>query len=294
MSDAIKQNVQWFPGHMAKTRRIIKESLKKVDGAVVILDARIPESSRNPEIDSIIDGKPAIYILNKSDLADPEITKKWLEFYRSSGVTAIAVDCTDSKWAASFRKLVSQVLEKKIKNNEEKGMAGKKIRLMILGIPNTGKSTFINRLSGNSKAKAEDRAGVTKQSSWYVCGGNIEVLDTPGVLWPKFDDEKVGDKLAFTGGIKDNVFDVETLAVRFLEIIKKYYPERLAERYKFKDKDEFERLEPFEILEEIARKRGFLMRGGLVDTEKAANVLFDEYRAGKLGKITLESPEDFI
>lgn len=287
MADSVKQNVQWFPGHMAKTRRKITENLNKVDGVVVMLDARIPYSSTNPELTDIVKDKPCIYILNKSDLADGNTTTRWIEFYKSKGIVALNIDCRSNKWTTEFRKTVEVVLKDVIDKNISKGMVGKTLRLMVLGIPNTGKSTFINRLSGNSKAKAEDRAGVTKQSQWYNCGGGIEILDTPGVLWPKFDDSAVGDKLAFTGGVKDQIFDMETLAVRFLEIMKTDYPKLLTERYKITD---FEQLQGYQILELIGKKRGMLVRGGEVDTLRVATTLFDEYRAGKIGRISLEKP----
>ncbi|MCD7828630.1 MAG: ribosome biogenesis GTPase YlqF [Clostridiales bacterium] len=285
MSDSIKQQVQWFPGHMAKTRRLIGESLKKVDAVVMLLDARIPESSKNPEIDTMIAGKPVIILLNKADLADPNATKQWIEYYENKGCAALDVDCRSGKGLNKFRPLVREVLKDKIRHNEEKGMPGKTLRIMVVGIPNTGKSSFINRMGAGSKAKVEDRAGVTRSNQWFVIGGGIEMLDTPGVLWHKFEDPAVGDKLAFTGGVKDQIFDMETLAVRFLKIMRDEYPERLEERYKITD---FRQCEPYEILEKIGRKRGMLISGGEIDTLRAAITVFDEYRSGKLGRITLE------
>lgn len=285
MADKIKQTVQWFPGHMAKTRRLIKESLKQVDAVTVLLDARVPVSSKNPELDSLIEGKPKIVLLNKADLADPRATKQWIEYYEKQGAAALEVDCRSGRGLNKFRPLVREVLKDKIRQNEEKGMPGKTLRIMVVGIPNTGKSSFINRMGAGGKAKVEDRAGVTRNNQWFVIGGGIEMLDTPGVLWPKFEDPEVGDKLAFTGGVKDQILDIETLAVRFLDVMKNNYPEKLCERYKITD---FEDKEPYEILEMIGRKRGMLISGGEIDTMRASIAVLDEYRGGKLGRLTLE------
>ncbi len=287
MPDSTKQNVQWFPGHMAKTRRKIKESLSLVDGVTELRDARIPISSTNPELNEIIENKPKIILLNKCDLADPRTTNEWIAYYRSQGIPAIAVDCRSGKGLNLFRQTVNEVLADKIKSNTEKGMAGKALRLMVVGIPNTGKSSFINRMSKGGKAKVEDRAGVTRHNQWYVLGDGIELLDTPGVLWPKFEDPDVGYKLAFTGGIKDDILDIEELAVKLLEILGSDYPEKLTERYKISN---FEDLGGYEILEAIGRKRGMLISGGEVNTLRAATTLFDELRGGKLGTISFERP----
>lgn len=289
MPDIQKDTVQWFPGHMAKTRRKIKESLSLVDGVTELRDARIPLASTNPELNELIEGKPKIILLNKADLADEAATDRWIAYYRSLGIAALAVDCRSGRGLSSYRKAVAEVLRDKIRSNEEKGMGGKALRLMVVGIPNTGKSSFINRMAGNGKAKVEDRAGVTRHNQWYVLGGGIELLDTPGVLWPKFEDPSVGDKLAFTGGVKDQILDIEELSVRLLEILKRDYPDRLTERYKIKD---FSDAPGWEVLEIIGRKRGMLVSGGEVDTLRAATMLFDELRGGKLGRITFERPED--
>lgn len=289
MADSQKQVVQWFPGHMAKTRRLIKENLRLVDGVLEVIDARIPYSSSNPELDEIISGKPRIVLLNKCDLADKNTTKKWIEYYKSRGITAIPVDCRSGKGLNAFHGAVKTVLADKIKSNEEKGMAGNPLRLMVVGIPNTGKSSFINRMAKSAKAKVADKAGVTRHNQWFAIGGGIELLDTPGVLWPKFEDKAVGDKLAFIGSVKDEILDSELLAVRLLEVMKQNYPERLAERYKITD---FSDLQSWEVLELIGKKRGNIMRGGEIDTERTAVMLLDEYRGGKLGVISLESPED--
>jgi len=291
MADQQKQIIQWFPGHMAKTRRLIKEQLKQVDAVTMLLDARIPVSSLNPEIDELTAGKPKIVLFNKADLADESATAKWVKYYNSLGCAALAVDCRTGRGLNAFRPLVREVLREKIKQNEAKGMAGKSLRIMVIGIPNTGKSSFVNKMGAGGKAKVEDRAGVTRNNQWFVIGGGIELLDTPGVLWPKFDDPDVGNKLAFTGGIKDQIIDMEILVCRFLDIMRTNYPERLAERYKITD---FQDKEPYEILEMIGRKRGMLISGGEINTERAAITVLDEYRAGKLGRITFEMPEDII
>lgn len=289
MADSQKQVVQWFPGHMAKTRRLIKESLRLVDGVLEVIDARIPYSSSNPELSELISGKPRIVLLNKCDLADGNTTKKWIEYYKKQGITAIPVDCRSGKGLNAFQGAVKTVLAEKIRSNEEKGMAGNPLRLMVVGIPNTGKSSFINRMAGTAKAKVADKAGVTRHNQWFAIGGGIELLDTPGVLWPKFDDSKVGDRLAFIGSVKDEILDTELLAVRLLEVMQEHYPVRLSERYKISG---FEELQPWEVLELIGRKRGNIMRGGEIDTERTSVMLLDEYRGGKLGTISLESPED--
>lgn len=288
MADAQKQTVQWFPGHMAKTRRQIKESLSLVDGITELRDARIPLSSTNPELGELIGNKPKIILLNKADLADERTTSEWLSFYKSKNIPAIAVDCRSGKGLNLYRQTINEVLSDTIRRNNEKGMVGRSLRLMVVGIPNTGKSSFINRMAKGGKAKVEDRAGVTRHNQWYVIGDKIELLDTPGVLWPKFDDPDVGYKLAFTGGIKDDILDIEGLAVKLLEILSRDYPEKLEERYKLKD---FADIQSYELLEEIGRKRGMLISGGEVDTLRAATTLFDELRGGKLGKISFERPQ---
>lgn len=285
MSDFQKQNVQWFPGHMAKTRRLIKESLPLVDAVVEILDARIPESSRNPELAQLTKGKPRIVLLNKCDLADDNATRAWIRDYERQGIRAIAVDCRTGKGLNAFRPLVREVLKEKVENNERKGMGGKALRAMVAGIPNTGKSSFINRMAGKNKAKVADRPGVTRSNQWFDIGNGILLLDTPGVLWPKFEDPAVADRLAFIGSVKDEVMDIESLAVRFLRVLKTAYPERLTERYALTD---FEQTEDYALLELLAKKRGMLISGGHADTERAAVMLLDEYRGGKLGRLTLE------
>ena len=287
MADFQKQTVQWFPGHMAKTRRLIKESLKLVDGVVEIVDARIPYSSSNPELDGIIKDKPRIVLLNKCDLAEPNATKIWIDYYKSKGMYALPVDCRTGKGLNNFIPTVNKALNGIIKRNNEKGMSGRSLRLMVVGIPNTGKSSFINRMAGNAKAKVADKAGVTRQNQWFAVGKGIELLDTPGVLWPKFEDKEVGDKLAFTGAVKDEVTDIETLSCRLLEVLAKTKPKTLIERYKL---ESVEGLQGWEILDMIGKKRGFLIKSGEINYERTAVMLCDEFRGGKLGKITLELP----
>lgn len=287
MADGQRQVVQWFPGHMAKTRRQIRELLPLVDAVTVLLDARIPDSSKNPEIDELIGAKPCIYLLNKCDLADDRATAAWLSYYRTLGKTALAADCRSGKGLNKYRETVRLVCADRLRSNEAKGMAGRPLRIMVVGIPNTGKSSFINRMSAGSRAKVEDRAGVTRNHAWFVIGGGIELLDTPGVLWPKFEDKRVGDRLAFTGGIRDQVLDPELMAVRLLEVLAADYKDRLAARYKLTPEDG---ADPYDLLEQLGRKRGMLIGGGEVDTLRAANTLLDEFRAGKLGKITMEQP----
>ena len=287
MADFQKQTVQWFPGHMAKTRRIIKESLNLVDGVVELVDSRIPYSSSNPELNNLIKGKPRIVLLNKCDIADSNATKMWIDYYKSRNMYALAVDCRTGKGLNHFIPTVQKALSKTIEKNASKGMNGKALRLMVVGIPNTGKSSFINRMAGNAKAKVADKAGVTRQQQWFVVGKGIELLDTPGVLWPKFDDPEVGDKLAFTGAVKDEVTDIETLSCRLLDVLAKTRPQSISDRYKL---DDIDGLQGWEILEMIGKKRGFLIKGGEIDYERTAVMLCDEFRGGRLGKITLELP----
>ena len=287
MADTQRQVVQWFPGHMAKTRRLIKESLPLVDGVTEIIDARIPISSSNPELEELINGKPRIVLLNKCDLADRNATNQWVDYYKNKGIKAIPVDCRTGKGLNNYIVAVREVLKDVIKKNEDRGMPGKALRIMVVGIPNTGKSSFINRMAGSAKAKVADKAGVTKHNQWFPIGNGIELLDTPGVLWPKFDDPKVGDRLAFIGSVKDEILDAETLAIRLLEVMKTDYADRLSERYKILD---FQDKEAWAVLEMIGKKRGMMIKGGDIDYERASVMLLDEYRGGKLGAISLERP----
>ena len=279
-------SIQWFPGHMTKTRRMIQSSLSLVDGVVEVLDARIPFSSRNPEMDKLVKDKPRMLLLNKSDMADDSSTEKWIDYYKSKGFTVLKTDCKRGNGLKGFLPAVKgNMLKQLIEKRRGKGIEGAPIRLMIVGIPNVGKSSFINRMAKSKKAKVEDRPGVTRNKQWIKFGGNVELLDMPGVLWPKFEDQGVARKLAFTGAVKDDILDIEALAAFLLENLSVNYPEAVSERYKI-DKSG----DGFELLSELGRKRGMLVSGGEVNTERAAITLLDEFRSGKLGKITLELP----
>ncbi len=278
--------IQWYPGHMAKTRRLMRESLPLIDAVCELVDARVPESSRNPDLDGIIGSKPRIVLLNKCDLADERATARKIKELAERGVTALPVDCRSGKGLEKFEPAVRGVLKDKIKANADKGMAGKPLRVMVVGIPNTGKSSFINRMAGKYRAKVADKPGVTRGNQWFAIGSGIELLDTPGVLWPKFEDPQVGLKLAFIGSIKETTLDIQELAVSLLSVMQKNYPDRLEQRYKVAGVQDVQ--EPYELLEMIAAKRGMLLRKGEYDTERAAVMLLDEYRSGKLGKITLD------
>ncbi len=286
--DSDRMNIQWYPGHMTKTRRQIEADLKLVDAVCEIVDARIPISSRNPDIDAICGNKPRIMIMNRMDLADPEMTRRWLDYFRSKGMAALATDCKSKKGINNFEPAVRSVLKEKIARNAEKGM-NKPLRIMIVGIPNVGKSTLINQISGRKGAKAENRPGVTRGKQWVSVNSSLLLLDTPGILWPKFEDPNVGMMLAYTGAVKENVIDTEELACFLIELLWKFYPDVVRERYKV---DVPEGTPGYELLEEAGRKRGFLMARGEINTERMAKVLLDEFRSGKLGYFTLESPED--
>ena len=282
-------SIQWFPGHMAKTRRLIGANLKLVDLVLEITDARIPQSSRNPELDRWIETKPRMIVLNKCDNADPAATKRWLSYYKKIGVPALACDCKTGAGISAFLPLVKQTLAPLIQKREAQGMAGRMIRIMVVGVPNVGKSSFINRVAGAKRAKAEDRPGVTRGKQWVSLDKDVELLDMPGILWPKFEDPLVGEKLAFTGAVKDGVVDIELLAMRLLSYLADHYPQRLAERFKM---TEIDGLDGYELLELAGRKRGMLISGGEVNTERAAITVMDEYRGGKLGKLTFEEPPE--
>ena len=286
---ADKQNIQWFPGHMTKALRKIKDNLRAVDLVVEIVDARLPMSSRNPDIDALVNNKPRIIILNKSDMANPNATALWVNYYEKKNIRTIVMDCKTGKGVKLFLPAVRELMKPQIEKWESSGMVGRVIRIMIVGIPNVGKSSLINKLAGKNRAKAEDRPGVTRGNQWYAIDGNIELLDTPGVLWPKFDDPEVGEKLAFTGAVKDRILDIELLAVRLLEVFQQCPNQYFVERFKLQN-IELSEYTPYELLELVGRKRGMLVSGGEIDTLRAANVLLDEYRGGKLGKVTLELP----
>lgn len=278
------QNIQWFPGHMAKTKRKIAEQLKIIDAVVEIVDARTPVSSRNPDLKEIIGDKPLMLILNKCDMADANATSKWIEHFKSNGIIAIPADCKSGKGTAAFKDAVKTLLSDRLKAYKEKGMIGKPLRVMAVGIPNVGKSSFINKIAGNSRAKVENRPGVTRGNQWFTVDKELELLDTPGVLWPKFDDETVGEHLAFTGSVADRILDTELLGMRLLELLKDNYPELLTSRYGIDNFPE----EPYEALQLLGKKRGMVIRGGEIDTERTANMLLEEFRTCKIGKITLE------
>lgn len=282
-----RRNIQWFPGHMAKTLRIMESDIKNVDAVLQLLDARIPLSSLNPEIQRITGAKPRLYVLNKSDLADPEITKQWVRYFRQQGAGCIAISAKQKGGASAVKQAIEKELSELLARRAVKGMAGARIRVMVVGIPNVGKSTFINTFAGSARAKAEDRPGVTRGKQW-VTVGSYDLLDMPGVLWKKFETLEIATNLAFIGSIKDDILDIEELAMGLVAQMQKAYPQKLVERYKIKP-EELE-LEPFELLEAIGRKRGMLMSGGVVDTERAAVMLVDEFRASKWGRITLELP----
>ncbi len=284
-----KVAISWFPGHMAKTRRKINESLSLVDAVAEIVDARIPVASRNPDINELVKNKPRLILLNKCDLSDPAANREWKEYYKSRGITAISVDCKTGRGVDRFVASVKGILSEKLEYYRSKGMVGKTVKVMIVGIPNVGKSSFINCMAKSARAVVADRPGVTRGNQWYKIDKQLELLDTPGVLWPKFDDQTVGENLAFTGAIKDTVVDTETLASLLCGKLSKLYPSALVSRYGIEPPKED--TEPYEILESIAKKRGFIMRGGVLDTERAAAIVLDEFRGGKLGKITLEMPE---
>lgn len=282
-------SIQWFPGHMAKTRRLIQESLKLVDLVLEITDARIPQSSRNPELDKWVQNKPRMILLNKADSADAAVTAQWLEYYRERGITALACDCRSGKGLNRFLPAVKELLADVMERRRKKGLVGGAVRIMIVGIPNVGKSSFINRMAGSKRAKVEDRPGVTRGRQWVSIGTDMELLDMPGVLWPKFEDPAVGEKLAFTGAVKDDVIDIELLAMRLLGYLRREYPHTIEERYKLAGTG-YQELDEFGLLELVGRKRGMLVSGGEVNTERAAITVMDEYRSGKLGKITFDRP----
>lgn len=277
-------NIQWFPGHMTKTRRMIEADLKLVDAVVEIVDSRIPESSRNPVINELVGGKPRIMLLNKCDYADERITEQWKRFYQGQGYAVLCCDCRSGKGIKSFVPLLKKELSAVLQRRREKGMIGRALRIMVLGIPNVGKSSFINRMANSKKTAVGDRPGVTRGKQWVTIDKEVELLDMPGILWPKFEDTAVAERLAFTGAIKDEVLDTEALAESLGEYLRENYPDRLSERYKLKSLEG-------NICELIARARGMIVSGGEADTERAAAALLDEFRGGKIGRISLEKPD---
>lgn len=282
-------NIQWYPGHMTKTRRMIAEQIKNVDAVCEILDARIPVSSRNPDVDELTAGKPRLVVLNRVDQADPGETRRWAAYFREKGYAVLEANAKGGAGTAQFAAAVRELLRDKLAAWAQRGQAGRTVRVMVLGIPNVGKSTFINKVARRKTARAEDRPGVTRSKQWVPVDSTLELLDTPGILWPRFDDPEVGKRLAFTGAIKDDVVDMEELACYLMDYLGRRYAPVLEERYKIDVQPEDS---GYDLLEKAGRKRGFLMRGAQVDTQRMARVLLDEFRGGKLGRFTLETVED--
>ncbi|NCB51009.1 MAG: ribosome biogenesis GTPase YlqF [Clostridia bacterium] len=287
-SEFEKLNINWFPGHMTKAGRMIEDNVKLVDAVCELLDARIPAASRNPDIDRLVGGKPRLVILNRVDLADPAATSKWREYFKKQGLAVLETDSKSGKGVSGFPNAVRSVLKEKIEAYAAKGQVGRPLRVMVLGIPNVGKSTFINKAAGKKAAAVSDRPGVTRGRQWISVDRGMELLDTPGILWPRFDSQEVGELLAVTGAVKDDVVDRETLAANFFIRLRGSYPQALEQRYKLTGTDG---MTGFEMLAAAAKKRGFLISGGEPDTERMSAVLLDEFRGGKLGRITLELPE---
>ena len=284
-----KMNIQWFPGHMTKAQRMIEENLKMVDAVCELLDARIPRSSRNPDIDRLAGDKPRLVILNRTDLADPAITARWRKYFEAQGLAILETDARTGKGVNGFAPAIRRLLADKIKEYEAKGQVGRPLRVMILGIPNVGKSTFINKVAGRKAAIAGDKPGVTRGKQWINIDAGLDLLDTPGILWPRFDSQEVGEMLAITNAIKADVLDKETLAANFMLRLRQMYPQAIVDRYKFQPDSE---MNGFELLEQAAKKRGFLVSRGEYDIERMANTLLGEYHDGKLGRLSLEAPDE--
>ena len=282
-------NLSWFPGHMTKTRRMITAEIKNMDAVCEILDARIPLSSRNPDVDELTAGKPRLVVLNRVDQADPGETRRWEAYFRGKGYAVLEANAKGGAGTAQFAAAVRELLRDKLAAWADRGQVGRTVRIMVLGIPNVGKSTFINKVAHRKTARAEDRPGVTRSKQWVPVDSTLELLDTPGILWPRFDDPEVGKRLAFTGAIKDDVVDMEELACYLMDYLGRRYAPVLEERYKIDVQPEDS---GYDLLEKAGRKRGFLMRGAQVDTQRMARVLLDEFRGGKLGRFTLETVED--
>ena len=286
------QTIQWFPGHMAKTRRLITENLKYVDAVIEILDARIPYSSRNPEISRICADKPSIILLNKASLADPAATKEWEKQYTNQRTLCIETDCVSGMGISRISPALRSLCAEKLERYEQKGMVGRSLKAMVVGIPNVGKSSLINKLCGNKKAKVENRPGVTLDKQWFTTNIGILLMDMPGVLWPKFEEARVGENLAITGAIKDDVLDTEEIATALCAKLRRNYPDLLCLRYKIEAMPTEDELGNYELLQLIGKKRGFLVSGGEVNTERTANMLLEEFRSAKLGRISLDFTSD--
>lgn len=289
-------NIQWYPGHMTKTRRQIEADLSQVDMVAEIIDARIPVSSRNPDIDALVGSKPRLVVLNRADQADPEGNRLWSQYFREKGYAVIETDAKTGKGVNQFSAAAKALLKEQIQRWQAKGQVGRPVRAMVVGVPNVGKSTFINQVAKRKSAKAGDRPGVTRGKQWVTVDQGLSLLDTPGILWPRFEDERVGLHLAYTGAVKDDIMDVETLACHLMHDLAQRYPAMLEERYKLSDLSPAEGVEPiaygYELLQAAAGKRGFRISGGDVDTERMARILLDELRGGKLGHFTLEMPQE--
>lgn len=283
------ENLSWFPGHMTKTKRMIASEIQHMDAVCEILDARIPLSSRNPDVDELTAGKPRLIVLNRADQADPAETKRWSRYFREKGWAVLEANAKNGVGTEKFAAAVRELLKEKLDAYAAKGQVGRTVRVMVLGIPNVGKSTFINKVAHRKTARAEDRPGVTRSKQWVPVDSTLELLDTPGILWPKFDDPEVGKRLAFTGAVKDDVLDIEELACYLMEYLGRHYADVLTERYKITVEAGDS---GYDLLEKAGRKRGFLMRGAEVDTERMSRILLDEFRGGKLGRFTLETVED--
>ena len=280
--------IQWFPGHMAKTRRLMGENLKNVDLVIELLDARIPESSRNPEIRKLVQDKPLLTLLNKAALADPAETEKWVRRYTGEGQRCLAFDCVSKQGLAALMPTVREMLAEKLARYEAKGMQGRRLRAMVVGIPNVGKSSLINLLVGSKKARVENRPGVTVTPQWVTTTSGLSLMDMPGVLWPKFDDARVGENLAITGAVKDDVLELESVAIALCARLRRQYPALLLARYKLTENDLADEISDYDLFLSIGKKRGFLVSGGEVNTERTANMLLDELRGGKIGRVTLD------
>ena len=283
------ETIQWFPGHMAKTRRMITENLKHVDVILEILDARIPYSSRNPEITRLTSGKPTLLLLNKSSLSDAAQNKIWQQYYTNENTVCLVIDCVNGEGMNRIAPAIRQLLAEKIQRYEAKGMSGKHLRAMVLGVPNVGKSSLINKICGNKKTKVENRPGVTRDKQWVSTAIGVDLLDMPGILWPKFEEKRVGENLALTGAIKDDILDTETLAVILCGRLRRLYPEMFATRFKLESIPED--MSDYDLFLAIGRKRGFLVSGGEVSEERTAAMLLEEFRSSKIGRITLDRVE---